>query len=227
MIPTPDLSHLSDDDKLNVYDPAGKIRYCDTFLLLDGLEKDAEQLQKQKPLICLEIGSGSGCVSAFLGSILGPANALYLCTDINTRASVCTAATGEQNKIPLNPITCDLSGPLSPRLRHSVDIILFNPPYVPTDHDEASYAQDSAGIAGSWAGGADGMEITNRFLDNVGDLLSDRGKFYLVALAQNNIPEIRQKMQNSFHLNSEVVIQRRAGRENLHIVRFSRSEGNV
>jgi len=71
------------------------------------------------------------------------------------------------------------------------------------------------------------MEITNRFLDNVGDLLSDRGKFYLVALAQNNIPEIRQKMQNSFHLNSEVVIQRRAGRENLHIVRFSRSEGNV
>jgi len=138
-----------------------------------------------------------------------------------------TAATGEQNKIPLNPITCDLSGPLSPRLRHSVDIILFNPPYVPTDHDEASYAQDSAGIAGSWAGGADGMEITNRFLDNVGDLLSDRGKFYLVALAQNNIPGIRQKMQNSFHLNSEVVIQRRAGRENLHIVRFSRSEGNV
>ncbi|KAG8220073.1 hypothetical protein J3R82DRAFT_1091 [Butyriboletus roseoflavus] len=28
----------------------------DTFLLLDGLEKDAEQLKTQKPLICLEIG---------------------------------------------------------------------------------------------------------------------------------------------------------------------------
>ena len=67
MLPTPDLSHLSNDDKLHVYDPAGELhcsRYRsttdisieDTFLLLDGLEKDAEQLKTQKPLICLEIG---------------------------------------------------------------------------------------------------------------------------------------------------------------------------
>ena len=28
----------------------------DTFLLLDGIEKDAEQLRTQKSLICLEIG---------------------------------------------------------------------------------------------------------------------------------------------------------------------------
>ncbi|KAF9229628.1 hypothetical protein BS17DRAFT_792513 [Gyrodon lividus] len=227
MIPTPDLSHLSSDDKLHVYDPAGKIHYCDTFLLLDGLEKDAEQLKNQKPLICLEIGSGSGCVSAFLGSILGPANALYLCTDINKRSSICTLATGKQNKTPLDPVTCDLSRPLLTRLRHSVDIILFNPPYVPTEHDEASRAQDVAGIAGSWAGGADGMEVTDRFLDDVGDLLSDHGKFYLVALAQNNIPEIRQKMQNDFDLSSEIVVRRRVGREDLHIVRFSRNPGQV
>lgn len=53
------------------------------------------------------------------------------------------------------------------RLRHCVDIILFNPPYVPTDHGESFHAQGSAGIAGSWAGGLDGMEVTNRFLDNV------------------------------------------------------------
>ncbi|KAG6371668.1 hypothetical protein JVT61DRAFT_9383 [Boletus reticuloceps] len=54
------------------------------------------------------------------------------------------------------------------RLRRSVDIILFNPPYVPTDREESVHAQGSAGIAGSWAGGLDGMEVTNRFLDNVG-----------------------------------------------------------
>ncbi|KAF8446240.1 S-adenosyl-L-methionine-dependent methyltransferase [Boletus edulis BED1] len=218
MLPTPDLSHLDDDDKLHVYDPAE-----DTFLLLDGLEKDTDQLRTQKPLICLEIGSGSGCVSAFLGSILGPTNALYLCTDINQRASVCTFATGKQNKVPLSPITCDLSKPLSMRLRRSVDIILFNPPYVPTDHEESVHAQGSAGIAGSWAGGLDGMEVTNRFLDNVGDLLSDCGKFYLVAQAQNNIPEICERMQIKFNLNSRIALQRRAGREHLFIICFSRS----
>jgi len=182
-----------------------------------------EQLKTQKPLICLEIGSGSGCVSAFLGSILGPTNALYICTDINQRASVCTFATGKQNKIPLNPITCDLSKPLLTRLRHCVDVILFNPPYVPTDHEESFHAQGDAGIAGSWAGGPDGMDITNRFLDDVGDLLSDCGKFYLVSLAQNNIPEIRERMRKKFNMNSRIALQRRAGREHLFIICFSRS----
>ena len=60
----------------------------DTFILLDALEQDAEELRDAKPLVCLEIGyatcygltrtradkpssSGSGCVSAFTGSILG------------------------------------------------------------------------------------------------------------------------------------------------------------
>lgn len=102
-----------------------------------------------------------------------------------------------------------------------MDVILFNPPYVPTDHEESFRAQGSAGIAGSWAGGPDGVEITNRFLDDVKvchtlglyvtkrlqwrqDLLSDCGRFYLVALAQNNIPEICERMQNKFNMNSRV-----------------------
>lgn len=53
------------------------------------------------------------------------------------------------------------------RLRHLVDIILFNPPYVPTDTEEILSAQNDCGISGSWAGGADGMEITNRLLRDV------------------------------------------------------------
>lgn len=66
------------------------------------------------------------------------------------------------------------------------------------------------------------MGVTNRFLDDVGvchalstpmlqvtynkpqDLLSDCGKFYLVALVQNNIPEIRQRMREKFNMNSRV-----------------------
>jgi len=36
------------------------------------------------------------------------------------------------------------------------------------------------------------------------DLLSDCGKFYLVALAQNNIPEIRERMRKKFNMNSQV-----------------------
>ncbi|KAG2149676.1 S-adenosyl-L-methionine-dependent methyltransferase [Suillus cothurnatus] len=234
MIPTPDLSHLTRHDLEQVYDPAE-----DTFLLLDALEQDAEALRKERPLICLEVGSGSGCVSAFLGKIFGPSSSLYLCTDINKHATRCTLATGKQNKIPLDPVICSLAQPFLSRLHHAVDIILFNPPYVPTDTDEASSAQSSAGIAGSWAGGVDGMEITNRFLRDVEVssfpmlwniinytsqcLLSPRGRFYLVALQQNHVSSIRSRMLEDFGLASQVVIERRAGREFLLIIRFART----
>jgi len=101
-----------------------------------------------------------------------------------------------------------------------VDILLFNPPYVPTDTSEVSSAQSSADIAGSWAGGTDGMEITDRLLqdvevssfpvfwDTINDhsqgLLSPRGRFYLVALKQNNVLSIRSRMLEDFGLSSEV-----------------------
>jgi release factor glutamine methyltransferase len=94
---------------------------------------------------------------------------------------------------------------------------------VPTDTDEASSAQSSAGIAGSWAGGVDGMEITNRFLRDVECLLSPRGRFYLVALQQNHVSSIRSRMLEDFGLASQVVIERRAGREFLLIIRFART----
>ena len=143
------------------------------------------------------------------------------------------------------------------RLRHLVDIILFNPPYVPTDMEEVLSARRDHGISGSWAGGADGMEITNQLLRDVEvtkmlvsnhgphscslqDLLSERGKFYLVALEENNIPEIRRRMLRDYDLQSQVsfetilqcnsyniskiVAQRRAGREFLSILRFSRAD---
>lgn len=71
MIPTPDLSHLTQEDFKHVYEPAGVFfRHCrkrigltvdkktseDTFLLLDALEHDAEELLALHPTVCLEIG---------------------------------------------------------------------------------------------------------------------------------------------------------------------------
>lgn len=53
------------------------------------------------------------------------------------------------------------------RLFNKVDVILFNPPYVPTSEEEALQAQDLRNIQGSWAGGLDGMQVTYAFLDRV------------------------------------------------------------
>ncbi|KAG1757255.1 S-adenosyl-L-methionine-dependent methyltransferase [Suillus lakei] len=196
MIATPDLSHLTRHDLERVYDPAE-----DTFLLLDALEQEAEELRKECPLICLEF------VSIILGAGLISNLPVYLCTDINKHAVRCTLATGKQNKW-----TCSLARPLLSRLHHAVDVLLFNPPYVPTDTYEASSAQSR---------GTDGMEITNRLLQDVE--LSPRGRFYLVALRQNDVLSIRSRMLEDFGLTSQIVIERRAGREFLLVIRFART----
>jgi len=74
MIPTPDLSHLTDEDYNVIYEPAGAYKGTfwyqqkrriskslfsfteDTFLLLDALESDADDLKMSRALICLEVG---------------------------------------------------------------------------------------------------------------------------------------------------------------------------
>ncbi|KAI0318990.1 hypothetical protein OF83DRAFT_1055835 [Amylostereum chailletii] len=215
MLPTPDLSHLTRNDYEHVYEPAE-----DTFILLDALENDAEELREMRPSICLEIGSGSGCVSTFLASFLQPSVALYLCTDINAHASQCTYRTGQQNQIIIDPLTANLDGPLSRRLARSIDVLIFNPPYVPTYNEEAAEAQVEMDIAGSWAGGQNGMQITDVFLQR--GLLSPRGRFYLVAVKQNDVPGIQLRMLERYGLRSQVALQRRAGGEHLFVVRFSR-----
>ncbi|KAJ4473882.1 putative methylase [Lentinula aciculospora] len=214
MIPTPDLSHLSAQDYEHVYEPAE-----DTFLLLDALEADAEELKTMSASVFLEVGSGSGCVSAFAGRILGPST-LYLATDINDLACNCTRRTGCQNKVSLNVIQTSLTASLHPRLRNSVDVICFNPPYVPTISTETAEAQDLRGIEGSWAGGLDGMQVTNIFLNVVNELLSPNGRLYLVAVKENNIPEIQNRMETLYRLKGKILLTRRAGREHLSIVRF-------
>ncbi|KAF8078320.1 S-adenosyl-L-methionine-dependent methyltransferase [Lyophyllum atratum] len=238
MIPTPDLSHLTAKDYDHVYEPAE-----DTFLLLDALEADEQELKSLHPTISLEIGSGSGCVTSFIGKILGP-SVLYLSTDINPHACRCTLSTGAQNQVlpgpttshgfsflksssllsqvALDAINANFAAPLTARLKHTVDVILFNPPYVPTIPDEASGAQGTRGIEGSWAGGTHGMSVTDLFLERVEELMSDRGRFYLVAVAENNIPDIQERMLTRHGLQSQIVLNRRAGREHLFVLKFVR-----
>ncbi|QRW19022.1 S-adenosyl-L-methionine-dependent methyltransferase [Rhizoctonia solani] len=175
MIPTPDLSHLTKDDFIRVYEPAGLYQHGninseldiymlseDTFLLLDALEDDADHLRSLKPSVCVEIGSGSGCVSAFLGRILGNEPCLLITTDINPRAAHCTEATGRKNNMQLQFGQATQTQTIRSDRRSNIQ-----PPYVPTEEEEAIMAQSQADIAGAWAGGFDGMAVTNRLLDEL------------------------------------------------------------
>ncbi|KYO22740.1 methyltransferase N6AMT1 [Alligator mississippiensis] len=212
-LPTPQHHHVGPRGPFcEVYEPAE-----DTYLLLDALELDAAQLRNARVEICLEVGSGSGVVSTFLASIVGP-KALYICTDINPTAAFCTMETALLNKVHIQPIITDLVTGLVPRLNGQVDVLLFNPPYVVTPPEEA----ESHGIEAAWAGGKNGREVMDRLFPLVADLLSTGGLFYLVTIKENNPDEILEIMKQC-GLRGAKVLSRRAGKEMLTILKFSKS----
>ncbi|XP_042532959.1 methyltransferase N6AMT1 isoform X1 [Dipodomys spectabilis] len=209
-IPTPLYGHVGRGVFRDVYEPAE-----DTFLLLDALEAAADELAGVE--ICLEIGSGSGVVSAFLASMIGP-QALYMCTDINPDAAACTLETARCNKVQIQPIITDLVKGLLPRLKEKVDLLVFNPPYVVTPPEEVG----SQGIEAAWAGGRDGREVMDKFFPLASDLLSPRGLFYLVTIKENNPGEILKTL-NTKGLQGTTALSRQAGQEILSVLKFTKS----
>jgi release factor glutamine methyltransferase len=209
---TPDFSHLTSRDFTTVYEPAE-----DTFLVMDALEKDFNTINDIRPLICVEVGSGSGAISTFLAKLVGP-QALYLCTDINKDATSVTRRTGDKNGVVLNPVVADVAFCFLPRLRKSVDILIFNPPYVVTQSSEVG----SRGIEASWAGGESGREVMDRLFPLVPELLSDKGIFYLVVIKENDSADIASLL-SAYKLEMSEVLSRRSGPEHLSVLKFTRT----
>ncbi|XP_059866413.1 methyltransferase N6AMT1 isoform X1 [Delphinus delphis] len=208
--PTPLHRHVGRGSFSDVYEPAE-----DTFLLLDALEAAAAELTGVE--ICLEVGSGSGVVSAFLASMIGP-QALYMCTDVNPEAAACTLETARCNKVHIQPIITDLVKGLLPRLKEKVDLLVFNPPYVVTPPEEVR----SHGIEAAWAGGRNGREVMDRLFPLAPELLSPRGLFYLVTIKENN-PEEILKIMKTKGLQGTTALSRQAGQEILSVLKFTKS----
>ena len=79
---------------------------------------------------------------------------------------------------------------------NSIDLLLFNPPYVPTSTEEMLEAQSGAlsakdELPAAWAGGIAGREICDKILPEIPRVLSfPNGVAYVVAIQENNIPQM-------------------------------------
>ena len=211
--PLPDLSHLGPSDFEKVYEPSD-----DTFLLVDVLATDADFLRSLSAGLCVEVGCGSGCVVTHLATLLPPRSAWLLGGDVNRDALQATAATAARNAASVQPMQMDLLTALRPGL---VDVLVFNPPYVPTSAAELAGAALSNDIALSWAGGARGRVVTDRLLNALPDALAPRALFYLLGVAENEPDEIVAWLgERGF--TATTVGERRAQNERLFVIRFAR-----
>jgi len=209
MVSTPLWHNLTN---LDVYEPAE-----DSFLLLDALESDIDQIKRSKPSLCLEIGSGSGVVITALAASIGSSATAYIATDINPQACQATSKTAHLNNVNVECVQTDLVDGLFPRLTGQVDVLLFNPPYVVTSSEEVNQSW----IAASWAGGANGTEVLDRLLPSIPHLLAKDGVFYLVVIKENKPEEIVNKLLDYGLSSAETVVSRTVRCEQLSVLRFT------
>lgn len=267
MLPTPSTSHVNID---RIYEPAeDSYLLLDTLssasetLFLSQrfcapLVQYVNTKASSSPLV-LEVGTGSGVVLAFLTAhaqqIFGRRDVLCLGTDVNrfacqateqTILQACKDASEKPEEVTSAAyLLASLNADLISCIRaETVDLLVFNPPYVPTsdvpavpaDHSHvnqapvnvvhSSYGNDHDLLALSYAGGKDGMEVTNRLLHQLPMILSkDRGTAYLLLCKQNkpeNVVQVVQQWGSRWSVTRVSQSGKTAGWEKLQIIRICR-----
>ncbi|XP_060516555.1 methyltransferase N6AMT1 [Cylas formicarius] len=188
-----------------VYHPAE-----DTFLFLDALEEELNFIQHLNPTMICEVGSGSGLIVTALATILKYSCA-YFSTDINFQACLATMKTASMNDVFINSVNMNLLT----CFKAQFDMIMFNPPYVPTDSSEVV----GNGINRSWAGGSLGREVLDKFLYTLPDLLRPNGVCYLLLLKENKTKEIVEILSQR-NFKSVLIKQRKIPGEHLFVYKF-------
>ncbi|XP_067623363.1 methyltransferase N6AMT1 [Eurosta solidaginis] len=213
---TPYTDHLTVDDYEQVYEPAE-----DTFLLLDALEADIPYIRKIKPLICLEIGSGSGVIVTALAKQL--TETFCMASDINAHACRTTLRTAKRNGTHVDTINCNL---LDCVREKCIDLLVFNPPYVVTTDDEMknqSFAESqvSSNLVYSWAGGKYGRRVIDELLIRLDGILSTKGVLYLLALRENKPDKLISELYTLGFMAIKF-LERRIPGEYLYVIKVTR-----
>ncbi|QLG74511.1 hypothetical protein HG535_0G03940 [Zygotorulaspora mrakii] len=220
MLPTPYIKCDYD----TVYEPSE-----DSFLLLDTLEEELPYLEsrfKNRLSVVCELGPGSGIVTTFLmqNGIPSKNQSIYFAADISPWALDATLDAAKRNKCEksyLEPIQSDLNRCIKSK---EVDLLIFNPPYVPAEEVPAvptTKEERDEWLDLALLGGTDGMVVTNKVLDQLDIILSPTGVAYILFCARNKPEQIVERMSRD-GWSMELIMHRKAGWEVLSVYRFTR-----
>ncbi len=163
-----------------VYEPAE-----DTYLLLKAAMTEARDSDR-----VLEVGCGNGLISRNLAPIVRE----VLATDINPFAVSMVREYG----IPV--IRADLFRGIKARF----DMVIFNPPYLPTSEEEKTVGWMNFALDG----GESGRETIKKFFEDLGPHLTHEGRALILLSSITGLAEV-EKMASELGFDvSEVAIEK-------------------
>jgi release factor glutamine methyltransferase len=179
-------------DPSQVYKPE-----ADTYLLLE-----AARLEVKPGDRVLEAGTGSGLIAAELAQVTG-----VVATDINPHAVLCARQRG------VDVVQSDLfSG-----IRSTFDLIVFNPPYLPTRQEE----RIDDWLEHALDGGENGRLVIERFSEQVGRVLAPDGRILLLISSLTGLPEVRDLFFKAGFV-SDIKLRKNAEDEILYVLKIVR-----
>lgn len=128
----------------------------------------------------LDVGTGSGYVAA---TVHEKTNATVVGTDINPHA--CRQAREHGVEVVRTDLVSGLRGPF--------DVVLFNPPYLPTDPDQ----EWDDWMEYALSGGPDGRAVITAFLDSLSAVLDTNGRSYLLVSTLSGLDAVRERARTN------------------------------
>lgn len=167
----------------NVYTPSD-----DTFLLIDYFkehvnEKHFDGINVKDIKNILDLGTGTGIIAIYfqlIKQILVNFNPKIFASDILEEALICAKLNEELNRIKkeITFIKSDLFNSFPFNLKSTFDIIIFNPPYLPS-LNKLNEKERKVNIDYSWNGGKKGYEIFLKFIEQAKEFLNSSHKSYI------------------------------------------------
>ena len=149
------------EDSPMVYEPSD-----DTFLMLKNIK-----IGKGENV--LDMGTGSGII----GIHCAKNGANVTSADINPYAVELAEKNAGLNNVDIKVVESDLFE----RIKGKFDVIVFNPPYLPTSKNERTDEE----INSAWDGGKEGGQVVLGFLRNFRKYLKKNGRCYLLVSSLN------------------------------------------
>jgi len=185
----------------------------DTYLIIDYFKKKvSENFFDGLPFTTirnvLDMGTGTGIIAFFLQEIkkyFSKFTTKIFASDISDAAIRCATINERTNnyKDNINFIKSDLFRKFPPSLQHSFDIIVFNPPYLPSisykENDLIRRSNDS-----SWDGGKRGFEVFLDFIKQVKDFLNQEQKYYIyyISSSSTDLSQLNDELETRGFQNS-------------------------